>query len=92
MDAVTVTQRGGTEHGLREFAVRVGNREHHVTVSDDDARDLAAGASADDLVRESFAFLLEREPAGSILASFDLSVISRYFPEYRTEIRRRLRG
>ena len=72
--------------------MRVGNREHHVTVSDDDARDLAPGASADDLVRESFAFLLEREPAGSILASFDLSVISRYFPEYRTEIRRRLRG
>lgn len=42
------------------------------------------------LVRESFAFLLEREPASSILREFDLDVISRYFPEYRAEIRSRL--
>src|SRR5439155_312918 len=36
----------------------------------------------EDLVRRSFVFLLEREPATSILRTFDLSVISRYFPEY----------
>jgi hypothetical protein len=42
------------------------------------------------LVRETFAFLLEREPLGSILSSFDLKVVERYFPEYRAEIRRRL--
>ena len=44
----------------------------------------------DALVRESFAFLLEREPASSILARFDLPVIARYFPEYDGDIRRRL--
>jgi hypothetical protein len=44
------------------------------------------------LVRETFAFLLEREPRSSILASFDLSVVERYFPEYPSEMRRRLSG
>lgn len=42
------------------------------------------------LVEESFRFLLEREPKESILGSFELSVIERYFPEYPDEIRRRV--
>ena len=39
-----------------------------------------------DLVRRSFAFLLEREPKESILRSFDLPVIGRYFPDYERTI------
>jgi hypothetical protein len=42
------------------------------------------------LLLESFRFLLERELNTSILSSFDLTVISRYFPEYDAEIPRRL--
>jgi hypothetical protein len=42
------------------------------------------------VVRESFAFLLEREPAGSILPEFSLAIIPRYFPEYAEEIPDRL--
>jgi hypothetical protein len=42
------------------------------------------------VVRESFRFLLEREPATSILRQFSLSDISRYFPEYPSELERRL--
>ena len=42
------------------------------------------------VVRESFAFLLEREPATSILRQFSLPDIGRYFPEYADELRRRL--
>jgi hypothetical protein len=42
------------------------------------------------LVRESFVFLLEREPSTSILSRFSLERISDYFPEYGTEIRRRM--
>ena len=49
-----------------------------------------AGVPDDDLVRASFLFLLEREPASSILRRFRLDVIERYFPEYRTEIGRYL--
>jgi hypothetical protein len=49
-------------------------------------------ATEAELVRESFAFLLEREPATSILRTFSLNVISGYFPEYPTDMRRRLRA
>jgi hypothetical protein len=41
-------------------------------------------------VRRSFEFLLEREPASSILSEFSLDDISRYFPEYEQELARRL--
>ena len=41
------------------------------------------------LVRYSFEFLLEREPATSILRRFSLDVIGDYFPEYRREMARR---
>jgi hypothetical protein len=58
------------------------------------AADLArldpTAADPSNLVRRSFDFLLEREPKESILATFDLGVISRYYPEYETEIRRRV--
>jgi hypothetical protein len=46
--------------------------------------------AAEELVRASFEFLLEREPATSILREFSLDVISQYFPGYPAEIRARL--
>lgn len=49
-------------------------------------------ADEEEVVRESFAFLLEREPAGSILPEFSLAIISRYFPEYTREVPARLAG
>ena len=42
------------------------------------------------LIRESFAFLLEREPATSIMREFGLDVIGRFFPEYVSAMRTRL--
>jgi hypothetical protein len=42
------------------------------------------------VVRETFAFLLEREPPSSILGEFSLDVVSGYFPEFYDELRRRL--
>jgi hypothetical protein len=64
---------------------------HRVTVRKTDYERLAGGkASPETLVTESFRFLLEREPKESILRSFDLTVIGRYFPEYEREITKRL--
>jgi hypothetical protein len=40
------------------------------------------GRSPEQLVADSFGFLLGREPKDSILKEFDLSVIRRYFPDY----------
>ncbi|MGH2463206.1 MAG: hypothetical protein ACRDFZ_06225 [Candidatus Limnocylindria bacterium] len=65
---------------------------HEVSVRADDVRELGSGAMVDELVRASFAFLLERERRESILRAFDVSVISRYFPEYEREIRARLQA
>lgn len=72
--------------------VRVGEDQgatrHRVAVDEDTLRRLAPGAGEPaDLVRASFEFLLEREPRESILASFDLPVIGRYFPDYEARIR-----
>jgi len=80
--------------GNGEFLVAVSGprkTEHRVTVTADHLHRYAPdGVSVDTLLRESFRFLLEREPNTSILSRFELSVIERYFPEYREEIRRRL--
>ena len=45
---------------------------------------------SEDVIRESFAFLMEREPATSILPEFSLAIISRYYPEYKDELPERL--
>ncbi len=81
--------------GDGRFAVEVddgtSSSRYDVTVAPGTLRDLGvAEGDAAELVRRSFEFLLEREPKESILASFELSVISRYFPDYPDEIRRRL--
>ena len=55
---------------------------HVVTVSRSDLARWGGGGPVEGLVTRSFEFLLEREPPGSILRRFDLSVIQHYFPEY----------
>ncbi len=82
---------------LKEGEFRVTVREggsqttHHVTLRQPDYDKLAGGKVVpEELVRRSFEFLLEREPKESILARFDLTVIGRYFPDYQSEIRKRL--
>jgi hypothetical protein len=70
-----------------------GSRDFDVTVAEEDAVRLAAARGTDDverLVDETFRFLLERESASSILRAFDLTVVTRYFPEYDAEIAHRL--
>ncbi|RMG40656.1 MAG: hypothetical protein D6719_10350 [Candidatus Dadabacteria bacterium] len=65
-----------------------GSSKHSVTLSKALYDKLTAGdITPEDLIRKSFNFLLEREPKESILSSFDLSVISRYFPEYERVIK-----
>ena len=38
------------------------------------------------VVESSFKFLLDREPKEMILRTFDLQIISKYFPEYEKRI------
>ncbi len=52
---------------------------------------LAAGEHTPERCLEAaFRFLLDREPKESILGRFDVTVISRYFPEFERELPRYL--
>ena len=77
---------------FRVHVIEAGSKStHQVTLDPKDyARLAGATAEPEELIRKSFQFLLEREPKESILSRFDLSVISRYFPEYDREIKKRL--
>jgi hypothetical protein len=66
---------------------------HSVTLTPEYLHKLTGGsASAKTLIEKSFEFLLERENNTSILSSFDLPVIQRYFPDYERTIAAALRG
>jgi hypothetical protein len=78
-----------------EYEVRVGGTTqttHRVTLRDADRQRLGGkDISAEQLIEESFRFLLEREPNTSILSSFELPLIGKYFPQYQREIRKRVK-
>ncbi len=82
-----------------EFRVTVSEGKtqtsHLVTVQPKDYQRITSGIisgkiSEADLLKMSFEFLLEHEPKESILRSFDLMIIARYFPSFEREISRRL--
>jgi hypothetical protein len=84
-----------TELADGEFEVEVrqdstGTR-HRVTVPPDlPARLGDPDVDRGELVRQSFVFLLDREPATSIMSKFSLDVIPRYFPDYFEAVRGQL--
>ena len=62
---------------------------HTVTVTDQSLNYLTDyDVTKTQLLEFSFKFLLEREPNTSILSSFDINVISKYFFNYKDEVRR----
>jgi hypothetical protein len=93
MAAIAVQCEGSRERGwscsvtLREGGIDISN--HHVRVWQSDLQRLAPTASDPSaLVKASFKFLLERESPHMILRTFELSDITRHFPEYEAAIRR----
>jgi hypothetical protein len=89
--AVCVTKKESDVYEVEVTAAR--STRHSITVAVSDVDYLTGGkADAERLIEESFRFLLERESNTSILRSFRITEISRYFPEYEHEIRRRLGG
>jgi hypothetical protein len=82
--------------GPRRFHVQIREgdgtaRHYHVTVPENLLAELQVPKKdLDKVVRESFIFLLEREPASSIMHDFSLDVIPSYFPEYKEALLGRL--
>ena len=72
--------------GDNDFLVKVSaatSTEHRVTLTDAYwEQTWNCRLPKKDVIARSFAFLLEREPNSSILRTFDLPVIQRYFGEY----------
>jgi hypothetical protein len=76
-----------------EVIIRVGKREthHHVTSARDTCERLRMSTyTPEQCIEAAFRFLLDREPQESILQSFDITVISRYFSEFERELPRYL--
>jgi hypothetical protein len=74
-----------------EVVVREGKGEtrRHVTMSREMCERLTAGKHTPERCLEAaFRFLLDREPKESILGRFDVTAISRYFPEFEREMPR----
>lgn len=74
-----------------EFDVMVrdedGESRHHVTMSRATCERLSRGKhEPEECVEAAFRFLLDREPKESILERFDVTVISRYFPEFEQQL------
>lgn len=91
MIAVTRISEGGAFDF--EVVVREGEGEtrHHVTMSREMYERLTAGKHTPERCLEAaFRFLLDREPKESILGRFDVTAISRYFPEFEREMPRYL--
>ena len=87
---ITVRHLSGDKYEVKVSGATV--TIHRVTLREADRQRLGGkDVSAEQLIEESFRFLLERESNTSILSSFDLPVIGKYFPEYVGEIRKQLK-
>jgi hypothetical protein len=87
--------RRAAEHASPVFEVVVHDEKsetrHHVNMSQEMCERLTAGKHTPERYLEAaFRFLLDREPKESILRRFDVTVISRYFPEFEREMPRYL--
>ena len=89
MAEITVTRK---DESVFHVVVKEGTSQtmHEVKARQTDIDKYGGHVSAERLIKQSFAFLLEREPKEAILNSFELPVIERYFPEYPKVIRNRL--
>ena len=86
---IEVVRSGDGDPMLFDVTVKDGKSEsrHRVTMAAQTFERLSAAKHAPEAcIEAAFRFLLDREPKESILQSFDVTVISRYFPEFEREL------
>jgi len=91
MDNLTVTPGGPGRAGVQ---ISEDSRllSYVVTVPQEVVDQLGlADIETVDIVRETFYFLLEREPATAIMKEFSIDVVPKFFPEFYEELAARLR-
>lgn len=86
--SVDIITQNSREDGW-EFTVQTDDKtKHTVTVPAEYYQEVTGGeVSPRELVKQSFTFLLAREPAEAILSEFSLPTIENYFPEYPEAMR-----
>jgi hypothetical protein len=90
---IDIRRTGPGDPLMFEVIVRDGRGEtrHQVTMAEQTVERLTAGKHTPERCLEAaFRFLLDREPKESILTCFDVTAISRYFPEFEHELPRYL--
>lgn len=90
MSEITITPMEPGHYGVQ---VTEGDTitSHRVAVPGSLLDDLGLDAVDPELVvRETIGFLLDREPATSIMTEFSLDQVPRFFPDYYDELRARL--
>jgi hypothetical protein len=86
---IEVRRTAANDSLVFDVVVREGKGEtrHHVTMSREMCERLTAGKHTPErCIEAAFRFLLDREPKESILGRFDVTAISRYFPEFEREM------
>lgn len=90
---IEVTRTGDNDPIAFQVVIRDpdGESRHHVTLGRALCESLTAGRHPPEhCIEAAFRFLLDREPKDAILARFDITAISRYFPEFEQELPRYL--
>lgn len=83
------------ENQLYLFSVVVkdekSSTQHQVTLNKADYQRLTNGdVKPEHLIKKSFEYLLDQEPKEKILPKFDFTRIGLYFPNFRSEIKKRM--
>jgi hypothetical protein len=86
---IDVVRKPGDDPLAFDVTIREGKSEsrHRVTMAQATCTKLTGGDhTPEQCIDAAFRFLLDREPKEAILGRFDVSVISRYFPEFEREL------
>lgn len=90
---IAVEQTGHADPLMFQVTVAGEQRQqrHEVSISRADYQRLTGGEfSPEHLIKAAFLFLLDHEPPEAIMSSFNVDIISFYFPEFESELPRYL--
>jgi len=91
MGKITIQDQNELADGWRFTVQTPEDTTHTVTLDKEYYQKLTAGkVTPEDVIKESFGFLLTREPASAILSEFNLKDIESYFPEFLHKISNQL--
>ena len=89
---MSITIRELSQNKFEVIVKKISITKHIVLLSDQFYEELSdIKISKKKLLNYSFNFLLERESNASILPNFKLEIISKYFPEFEVEIKKKIK-